>query len=148
MKNGHQECRKRVGPGRLRQITLGLCPLEAFAKLRLGFDARLYQGLPDRLRFIRSRQDTLDAEASRMVGKTGGEVDCTLEKVCRNLARRREQKCRGNVVHIALVVARKDLAEQRFLVAECGIEGWSLDTGGLGQVRIGRTLVALAPEDA
>ena len=83
-----------------------------------------------------------------MAGVTCMEVGRTVQDVRSNFPRCRSLKRLRDEVHVSLVVAIQGAAEERFLVAKCGIEGRPLYPGSLGQVSVGSTLVTFTPENA
>ena len=81
------------------------------------------------------------------VPRTAQQVDGPAQQRLDDGARRRFLESLADIGCRPIVVAIERFAEQRFLVAEGGVEARAVDAHGPGQIGERRALVAFAPED-
>src|SRR5713101_4581351 len=151
--HGHSVHDRRDVSGEIASVSVGrkvvvrYRPLEAPPDRHLDRRAARGQLAPDRIGRRAARERALHQEASLRVPRTAQLLDGPAQQRLDDGARGRLLESLADVGCRPIVVAIERLAEQRFLVAERGIEARAVDAHGPGQIRERRALVTFAPED-
>src|SRR3990170_6469598 len=131
-----------------RDIALGLGALHPIDQCNLGDLAAREHLFADALRVLSARHRRDHAEAAVRLVAIGEIVHASAEQHFGHAPRGRLSQRRADIIHLLALVEVERLAEQGFLVAECGVEAGPGDPHGIGEIGHRGALVALAPEDS